>query len=519
MAFRIRFGLYPRHMTEMRVVVGSGPSSVGVTHALLERGFEVTMLDVGETLDPDTANVVATMARQEPEQWSEADKAVIRRVEFNADPALSPKRLFGSTYPYFTDPKIEAPAAMRLYGSRAFGGLSNVWGCALLKAMPADLAAWPAAVSEGVIEAYPEIRDLVKQSIGADIFAPGTHLKISAAAQTVWDRYLRSQPLHDELSLYPTPLTISPACKACNACMYGCVYDYTYSTRTTVVDLFEHNPRFRYTGQMRVERFKEIADAVEVHAVNGATGQTEIIPAKQLFLGAGMMNTLRILWNSSPAVSRVVYARDSSCFLIPGLTMSGAFRRYGKHHGLSHLSADIAAAPFKDKPAHVQLYFNNPAVADGLKSKLGPFNFGSTRKLVEVASRFVVAGQGYLHSDFCHRLRLECDDAGVVRASVVINPGTNEFIATALSQFAQKMRKLGLYFVKQAASVIPYGGSKTAGVLPHTPVAEPATTDPLGRPFGAKNVFVVDMCVMPAVPARNHTLPMFANALRIGKAA
>ena len=69
-------------MTEMRVVVGSGPGAVGVTQALLQRGFEVTMLDVGETLDPETASVVAAMARQEPEQWSEHDKAVIQRVDF-----------------------------------------------------------------------------------------------------------------------------------------------------------------------------------------------------------------------------------------------------------------------------------------------------------------------------------------------------------------------------------------------------------------------------------------------------
>ena len=74
-------------MTEMRVVVGSGPGAVGVTHALLERGFEVTMLDVGETLDAETARVVAAMARQEPEQWSDEDRAVIQRVDFGTDPA------------------------------------------------------------------------------------------------------------------------------------------------------------------------------------------------------------------------------------------------------------------------------------------------------------------------------------------------------------------------------------------------------------------------------------------------
>jgi hypothetical protein len=506
-------------MTEMRVVVGSGPGAVGVTHALLQRGFEVTMLDVGETLDAETAKVVATMARQEPEQWSSEDRAVIQRVDFATDPGLSPKRLFGSTFSYFNDPRIEAPAALKLYGSRALGGLSTVWGCALLRATPAELQAWPGALSGEIAEAYLGIRDLLKPSIGADIFAPGTHLKISKAAQAAWDRYRQSPLLHQDLSVYPTPLTISKACKACNACMYGCVYDYTYSSRTTIEDLFRRSPRFHYVGGMIVEEFSEAAESVEIRAVGKETGSRQTFSARQLFLAAGMMGSLRILWNSSLGVSRRLQARDSSLFLVPGLTLSGTWGGSAKHHGLSHLSVDLTAGPFAEKPAHVQLYFNNPAIADGLKARLGPLDSGPARKLIDLASRFVVAGQGYLHSDFCHRLELDCDDAGIIRASVLRNPATDGFIEAALSQFARQMRKLGIYFVNPAASITPYGGSKTAGALPHAAQSDPSTTDQLGRPFGAKNVFVVDMTVMPSIPARNHTLTMFANALRIGQSA
>jgi choline dehydrogenase-like flavoprotein len=506
-------------MTEMRVVVGSGPGAVGVTHALLQRGFEVTMLDVGETLDAQTAKVVAAMAGQQPEQWSEQDRAIIQRVDFGTDPALPAKRLFGSAFSYFNDPGIEAPAALKLYGSRALGGLSTVWGCALLRATPAELQAWPGALSGEIAQAYLGIRDLLEPSIGADIFAAGTHLKISEAAQAAWDRYRASPLLHRDVSVYPTPLTISKACKACNACIYGCVYNYTYSSRTTIEDLFSRNPRFHYVGGMIVEEFSETAASVEIRAVDKGTGSRQTFNARQLFLAAGMMGSLRILWNSSPGVSRRLQARDSSLFLVPGLTFSGAWGGGAKHHGLSHLSVDLTAGPFAEKPAHVQLYFNNPAAADGLKARLGPLDSAPARKLVDIANRFVVTGQGYLHSDFCHRLELDCDDAGIIRASVLHNPATDGFIDAALAQFARQMRKLGIYFVNPVASITPYGASKTAGALPHAAEPDPSTTDQLGRPFGARNVFVVDMTVMPSIPARNHTLTMFANALRIGQSA
>jgi choline dehydrogenase-like flavoprotein len=509
-------------MTDVRVVIGSGPSSIGVTHALLERGFEVTVLDVGETLDPETAKIVETMARQEPEDWSEHDKAVIQRIDFGANAALNPKRAFGSSYPYFLDPRIEAPAAMRLYGSHAFGGLSNVWGCALLRATPGEMSGWPSDVIEGVASAFPKVRELLRRSIGVDIFPSSldrTHLKISASAQGILDRFRPSRESRLDISIYPTPLAIANECKACNACMYGCVYGYTYSSRSTIENVFMHNPRFRYVGGVTVERFQETPAGIEIHAVNAKSKRPEVFFAKQLFLAAGLMGTLRIVWNSSSHVARVLHAKDSSCFIIPGFLPSLRAGTNQKHHGQSHLSVDLRVPPFEEKPAHFQLYFNNPAVADGLKSRLAVLNAKPMRRLVDFANRFLVVSQGYLHSDFCHRLKMECDSGGLIRVSVEQNPATAKLIDIALSTFTQKMRKLGVLFLKTFTDTTPAGGSKMAGALPHALVADPSTTDLLGRPFGAKNVFIVDATVMASVPGRNLSLTALTNALRIGQLA
>jgi hypothetical protein len=504
-------------MTETRLVVGSGPSSVAVTHALLERGFDVTVLDVGATLDTATTKVVETMSRQEPEQWSEADKAVIQRVDFQSDAAVSPKRLFGSSFVYFRDPRLEAPDDMLLYGSRAFGGLSNIWGCALLPATAGDLSGWPPEVARAIATGYPTIRNIVQECIGADILSRDTHLTISASAKAMLERFGQLPAANVEFDVYPTPLAISRACKACNACMYGCVYDYTYASRHTIESKYLGHPRYRYVSGITVERFVETESGVHVHAVNAA-GQAESFQGRQLFLAAGMMGTLRIVWNSSPRVARTLHLRDASYFLIPGLLPPLTARRNARHHGLSHLSVDLAEPPFAARPAHVQLYFNNPAVSDGLKARLGRLNVGPLSKLIEFMARFLVVGQGYLHSDFCHRLKLEWRD-GVIQASVERNPDNAKFIDLALTQFVKSMRKLGVQFVKPAASVIAYGASKTAGAMPHASIPSPANTDLLGRPFGARNVFIVDGTVMCSVPARNHSMTTLANALRIGQAA
>ena len=509
-------------MTELRIVVGSGPNAVAVTHVLLERGFEVTMLDVGRTVEPEIARIVEGMARQEPEEWSERDKDVIRRIGFNDSAALNPKRTFGSTFAYFLDSKIESPGRMRLYGSQAFGGLSNVWGCALLKAKSPELAGWPSDVADGVLAAYPRVQDLVNRSIGVDIFSPGpegTHLSISTGAQKVLRKFRQSPARMNAMDIYPTPLAIASGCKACNACMYGCVYGFTYSSRTTIETIFMRNPRFRYIGGVVVQQFRESPDEVEIHAINEKTKRVEVFRARQLFLAAGLMGSLRIVWNSNPEVARVLRAQDASSFIIPGFLASAGAGMSQRHHGQSHLSADLLVPPFAERPAHFQIYFNNPAVADGLKSRLALLKFKPLRALVAFANRYLVVSQGYLHSDFCHRLRMECDADGQIRVSVEHNPETAKFIDIALSGFVREMRKMGVVLLKRFADVTPYGGSKTAGALPHASIASPATTDPLGRPFGSNNVFVVDATVLAAIPGRNLTMTTMANALRIGQGA
>jgi hypothetical protein len=509
-------------MTELRIVVGSGPNAVAVTHVLLERGFEVMMLDVGATIEPEITPVVERMARQEPEQWSEADKALIRRTGFDDKAALNPKRAFGSAFAYHLDSAIEAPEGVRLYGSQAFGGLSNVWGCALLQVKAAELSGWPADLAEDVVAAYPKIADLVRRSIGVDIFAPhpdGTHLSLSTGARAVLHRFAQAPAPKRDIDIFPTPLAIAPSCKACNACMYGCVYGLTYSTRMTVESVFMRNPRFRYVGGMEVQRFIETADGVEIHARDPQRQRAEVFRGKQLFLAAGLMGTLRIIWSSVPAVARELTARDASCFIIPGFLPSPRAGRYQRHHGQSHLSADLLLPPFADKPAHFQLYFNNPAVADGLKSRLPPLRAKPLAALVDFANRYLVFAQGYLHSDFSHALKLVHQADGRIEVSLEHNPKTAQAIDSALSRFVREMRRMGVILLKSFTDVTPFGGSKTAGALPHANSASPTTTDPLGRPIGSSNVFVVDATVLGSIPGRNLTLTTMANAFRIGQSA
>lgn len=508
-------------MAESRIVVGSGPNGVGVAHALLCRGFDVVMLDVGRRLEPGIAAVVAQMARQEPHEWSREDKSLIRRMAFTSDSSQSPKLSFGSSYPYAVDDRLELPPGVALHDSHAYGGLSNVWGCTLIRCPASDLAPWPDDVIRGVIDSYPAAEELVTRSLGADIFPrlkTDSRLPIAEAAHSVLERH-RLGGARDGFDIYPTPVAIAADCKACNACMYGCVYGYTYSTRSTVEKLFLPNPRFTYVSGVVVDRYEESPAGVTVHAHEQATGRSVSFGAKQLFLAAGMMASLRIVWNSSPDVARTLEASDSGCFILPGIRLSPRRPPHDRHHGQSHLSVDVGDPPFDRRRVHCQLYFNNPAVADGLKSKHRWLTTPFGGACVDWANGHLVVAQGYVHSDYCHRLVLDRHEDGSVHVTVRHNADTAVHLDAATTAVTRHMRRLGVLFFPRFANIKPFGGSKTAGALRHDVQPSPHTTDVLGRPFGARNVFVTDATVLASTPGRNLSLTTMANAFRIGRDA
>src|SRR5918994_1716968 len=111
----------------MFCVVGSGPSGIAAAAALLDEGRQVMMLDVGATCETDPATM-QTLAAPPPEQWKASDL----------------KRAYGSTFAYALDEmRDDAQRGTRVVQSFARGGLSNVWGAAVLPSRHSDCMDWP----------------------------------------------------------------------------------------------------------------------------------------------------------------------------------------------------------------------------------------------------------------------------------------------------------------------------------------------------------------------------------------
>ena len=152
-------------------VVGSGPTGVAAATALLDRGIHVTMLDAGVECEPDRLAIVHQLSARDPREWSEED---IRRLrgrpqDLRGKGARFPRKLaYGSSFAYAID-EIDA---MRQVGTNcllsfAKGGLSNVWGAAVLPNASRDMDDWPLTTAD-LAPHYARVATLMPIAAAAD---------------------------------------------------------------------------------------------------------------------------------------------------------------------------------------------------------------------------------------------------------------------------------------------------------------------------------------------------------------
>src|SRR5947209_5499622 len=153
----------------MDCVVGSGPAGVACARALLDRGGAVRMLDAGLCLEPERAELVAQMGRTEPAGWEPEQLARLKEGTSATTKGIPLKLVYGSDFPY-RECAEHLPAdydGAGLRPSLAQGGLSNVWGAAMLPYLEGDLAGWPIHVS-ALAQHYPAVLKLTGLSARHD---------------------------------------------------------------------------------------------------------------------------------------------------------------------------------------------------------------------------------------------------------------------------------------------------------------------------------------------------------------
>ena len=409
-----------------------------------------------------------------------------------------------------------------LRASQAMGGLSNLWGAAVLPYRGSDMAGWPITDSDlaphyQAVAAFMPISgqtDPLQSLFPALSMAGHTALPTSPQAQAVLARYHQRGGADPGATLGLARQAVAPGCQLCGQCLHGCPWGLIWQAGQHLAAL-RQNPLFTYRGGPPVRHIAEGADGVALTMADGST-----VAGDRVFLGAGVLESARILLASGIAGDSLTLL-DSAHGFLPALQPRGpgAGPEASPRHTLTQLFLEIDDPAISAHLVHAQIYGWNEFYARDLIAGYGrrlPFSAPLWRML---ARRLMVA-QIFLHSDHSARATLRLASDGRLTVAVAQNPDLPVQFAAAARRVGTSLTRGGLMPLAFAARLNPPGSSFHAGgtvPMAASPIA--GQSDPVGRPAGRGRLHLIDASVLPAIPATTITLPVMANAHRIGTLA
>jgi choline dehydrogenase-like flavoprotein len=517
------------------IVIGSGPAGIAAAWALAEGGHEVTILDAGETRSEALARKYAPLSTSQPREWDpELVEALRQEFRVNRD-EMPPKPVLGSLHPYApADPS--APAAgsgVGLTPSLGRGGLSAVWGAAVLPYRESDLNGWPLRLAdlapfyESVLRFLPLAGRRDRLVAEFPLYAPGFQdLRPTPQIRSLLDDLERGAPAlaragisagRARVAVRTSDAAEGRACQYTGLCLHGCPLGAIWSGEQALAEL-RARWGVRYLPGRYVERLSETADGVEVRF--RSKDGLDSVRAERVFVGGGVLPTTRLLLHSLDAVGQPVELRDSQYYTFALLRARGS-RVMVEEQGNTLAQAFIELNDPDDsrRAAHVQVYGYSDLMLREVAATLRLPPRLVERALQPALSRLLFC-QGYLHSDRSRTIRAELRGSAPEAPLDLVPGGSAETVERRvravldrLRAAARPLRAVPLRHLLQVWD--PGRGIHVGGSFPMS--AEPVglQSDLLGRPAGLRRIHLVDSSVFPSVPPTTITYTVMANAQRI----
>ncbi|MDQ2963572.1 MAG: GMC oxidoreductase [Pseudomonadota bacterium] len=515
----------------VNIVIGSGPTGVAAASAIIARGGEVLMVDVGVELEPSRVALRARMGLAEPSQWQRIDLD-----ELTTPARQSPQ---GTIRPYGSDFLFRIPAAASEWKEQpdwpavrpsfAKGGWSNGWGASVLPYRDDDLEAWPFRAAE-LAPHYDAVAALISLAARrddlADLFpayrlTDERPLPLSTQAQRLLDRLGQQRARLADLGVHfgQSRQAVAEGCRRCAMCLHGCPYGLIFNA-ADVVDRLCASGGLTYRPDSYAIRFEENTDGVRLWTRN-AKGEVTELRCDRLFAATGVLPTALLVLDSLDRPDCAITVKDSLHFFLPMLHRWAADPDPATEprHTLAQLFLELVDPRVSPHTVHVQVYTHNDGFALDMQRR-----FGSVfAPLAGILSRHLIVAQAFLHSDASPQIELVMRRRGS-NARLEFrrrdNPDTADAVARARRRLARVARVTGLLPLTPLARVGAVGSSfHCGGSFPMRESPNHLETDVLGRPAGLRRVHLVDASVFPSIPATTITFAAMANAHRIATRA
>jgi choline dehydrogenase-like flavoprotein len=518
------------------LIIGSGPAAAGAALALTgDPARRVTVIDVGETLEPDLRSAVDRLSTSAEGSWSVGD---VQRIGLQPVAArrgtLPQKRTHGSDFPFRDVGQLDGIAAHgpanESVVSGAYGGFSNVWGAQIMPFSRATFDRWPITMAE--MEAHYRIALNEMTLAGeeddlADLFPLMTSARRlpppAERTERVLDRYRARRALvrSHGITLGRARLAFrAEDCTRCGLCMTGCPYELIYSSSHTF-DRLRAEKRIEYRAGLLALRLEEVDGEPQVVVRDTGTGRLERLRADRIFVACGGVGTTRLVLGSLGQLDQAVYLQESVQFVMPAISMRPVHDpRTARNFTLNQFNLLYDASGDGVDLCQVHFYDYNPAFLGSLP---GPLRAPGADPVLAALLRRVSVGLGYVPGWGSPKVKvvarrasggLDClPDLELERESGGGRPEMLQMLVRAMLKVAPALDLwpvVPMISVSAAAKSYHFGSS-----FPHDHERGDGATDRVGRLGAWEKIHLVDASVFPDVPATTFTLTIMANAHRI----
>jgi choline dehydrogenase-like flavoprotein len=531
-------------MRDPVVIIGAGASAVHAAQTALEAGRKVIMLDVGGVGAPPvmpgaSLNQLKSDLKDPVAYFLGEDfSSLVLPTDGDEYYGLPPSKdyVFGGGL----DRNVETKGFAPLW-SGAAGGLGQAWTGGCYPFSDGELKAFPFGWNE-IEPAYSEVaRRIGVSGSTSDDLSP--YMPVHDAIQTPVAMDAHSEQL---LGLYQSKraklqakhnmvlgrarlATLSadhnarPACSRCGRCLWGCPTESIYTPSITLA-LCRRHAGFTYIGNVRVSRFlfDDGNTVTHVVAANTRTGEELKIEVGSLVLAAGALGSARILLESlhhAGIRAELDGLMDNRQVLMPFVNV----RRIGAgFDDRSYQYNQLAAGA----PGETPFDYVHGLITTLTTALIHPVaqTLPSGMRMATSAFRNLHGALGLANINFPdtrrteNRITLEAGADGQTKLLIQYTPDAREpeRLKAAISRFRGFLGAMGCIAPPSMTRPRPMGASvHYAGLMPMTIDGGDYTTDALGRCRPFENLIVADGSTFSALPAKNLTFTLMANATRI----
>ena len=475
------------------VVVGSGPSGIAASIALINQGIKPLIIDVGILPEKDAFELQIKSRKNESMHLS-------RKVLIADNPAE--KTWFLSSSPYRQDHRSSLIFEDFIVARPSFGlgGMSRVWGATF--DIYDDFDGWPKDCIPSR-EDIDIVKSLVPHSTTTFSNLPDQgYINGHMASKKLFDSLIGLKEFDQRVSTLAinTVSNSLNSCKSCSECLTGCPYDSIWSSSDQLKILIRNN-KVEYMPDSYVDRISETNSGVEISII-GSSNVVQSLITKRLFLAAGPISTAHILIKSN-IVQKLTFKDTATIF-------TGIFAPFSRNTGeiKSHSLSQFWITTKTKNKFMAQIYPPSREHAERVISAL------PLKRILQLPVKLLISKVhpviAYMNTDNSDELIIERNNEIIsIRAeSSIANKAEarrqlkklSRPLLTRFSYLAVRLAK-----ISSPGTGYHFGSSLAHGVL----------TDSFGRPSGLDRVHVVDASVLPNILPGSITPTMMANAARI----